>query len=118
MALAHRDLETARDIFDKNVDWCFNIAYNAMLQAARAVMFSNGYRTVGAHQHVTTIEFIRIALGEDFAEIVEYMDRMRKKRNQAVYDMTGLVSSREAAEAVATAEEFISALSRILETDA
>jgi uncharacterized protein (UPF0332 family) len=42
--LAWRDIKTAKKILNDNSDWASNIDYNAMLQAARAFMFSKGYR--------------------------------------------------------------------------
>ena len=45
LVLARRDSETARSV--ANADRAYNIAYNAMLQAARALMFAEGYRTAG-----------------------------------------------------------------------
>ena len=45
--LAKRDVKVAKTIIRENEDWAFSIAYNAMLQAIRALMFSKGYRTYG-----------------------------------------------------------------------
>ena len=43
ISLADRDLKAAEDNSeDKNYDWCLSIAYNAMLQSGRALMFSKG----------------------------------------------------------------------------
>jgi len=112
--LAERDIATAKKIIADNSDWGYNIAYNAMLQAARAVMFSKGYRATGEGQHATTIQFAQIALGDEFTSTLDFMDRMRRKRNKTVYDMAGLVSSKEASESIETAEAFVSAITNIL----
>jgi uncharacterized protein (UPF0332 family) len=114
--LAERDIATAKKIIAENADWGYNIAYNAMLQAARAVMFSKGYRVTGERQHATTIQFAQISLGDKFNSTIEFMDRMRRKRNRAVYDMAGIVSSKEASEAIVTAENFVSAILEILKS--
>jgi hypothetical protein len=45
--LAKRDVNVARSVLEENCDWAFSIAYNAMLQAVRALMFSKGYRPIG-----------------------------------------------------------------------
>ena len=37
--LARRDLEAAKAMLGVNNDWAYNIAYNAMLQSIRALMF-------------------------------------------------------------------------------
>jgi len=112
--LARRDLGTAGKMLDENSDWCFSIAYNAMLQAVRALMFSRGYRATGEGQHATAVEFARLALGEELESAVELMDTMRRKRHRVVYDVAGLVSSKEAREAIQTAESFVNAVTRML----
>jgi len=50
IALAHRDINTARTLLPIDCDWAFNIAYNAVLQAGRALMFAYGYRPDGTNQ--------------------------------------------------------------------
>ena len=52
MALARRDIDTARTLLSTDCDWAYNIAYNAVLQAGRALMFAKGYRPDGANQHI------------------------------------------------------------------
>ena len=107
LVLARRDIETARSL--TNADWAYNIAYNAMLQAARALMFAEGYRTAGGEgQHKTVVQFAEAALGRAFEEEVRFFEKMRVKRNRAVYDTAGIVSEAEARQAVDFAERFVS----------
>ena len=110
LQLAERDIETANKIVNDDSDWGFSIAYNAMLQALRGLMFSKRYRATGEGQHATTIQFAQIALRDEFSTTLEFLDRMRRKRNRTVYDTAGLVSKKEADEAIATAEIFIRAI--------
>lgn len=106
LGLAKRDVETARSV--SNADWAYNIAYNAMLQAARALMFAEGYRTAGGEgQHKTVVQFAESALGRSFEEEVRFFEKMRVKRNRAVSDTAGIVSEVEARQAVEFAEKFI-----------
>lgn len=112
--LAKRDIKTARKILNDDPDWAYNIAYNAMLQAARALMFSKGYRATGEWQHATTIQFAQITLGDEFESTLEFMDRMRRKRHRTVYDIAGLISTKEATEAIETAESFVNEISEML----
>ncbi len=107
LGLARRDIEAARSI--PSSDWAYNIAYNAMLQAARALMFAEGYRTAGGEgQHRTVVQFAELALGRTFEEEVRFFEKMRVKRNRAVYDIAGIISETEARQAVEFAEKFIS----------
>ncbi|HRR40284.1 MAG TPA: hypothetical protein P5244_03510 [Syntrophales bacterium] len=78
LRLAGRDIDTAREV--SNSDWAYNIAYNAMLQAARALMFAEGYRPAGGEgQHRTVVRFAELALGRKFEEEVRFFEKMRVK---------------------------------------
>jgi uncharacterized protein (UPF0332 family) len=112
--ISRRDLDTAKKIQGENDDWAYNIAYNAMLQAARGLMFSKGYRPAGEAQHVTVIKFLEITLDKSYKEKLEIMDMMRRKRNKNIYDMAGIVSEIEVEEAVKTAGNFVKNLAAML----
>jgi uncharacterized protein (UPF0332 family) len=106
--LATRDLKTAKQMLEQSRDWAYNIAYNAILQASRALMFAEGYRpTSGEGQHKVTILFAEVALGEKFDSEIRFFDKMRVKRNRAIYDIAGIVSESEARQAIEFAEKFI-----------
>ena len=105
--IARRDIATAQDVLDKSRDWSYNIAYNAMLQASRALMFSLGYRPVGKAQHVSVVRFVGEALGEKFEDTVILFERMRRTRNRSVYDTPGTISEAQANNAIEKAAELI-----------
>jgi uncharacterized protein (UPF0332 family) len=107
LEIATRDIELADDILSKNLDWCLTITYNGVLQVCRAYMFSLGYRASSHASHKIVFEFMESVVGEKFKDTVTYFDRIRKKRHRTVYDEIGLVSKKEASEALQTAEEFI-----------
>lgn len=108
MALADRDIKTARMIMASDWDWGFSIAYNAVLQAARALMFSKGYRPSGGEgQHIAAVRFVEIALGEEFGKDVYIFDKMRSKRHRVIYDVAGLVSEQEAKQTFNFAQKFV-----------
>lgn len=107
LELAHRDIRMARLTMAEDWDWAFSIAYNAVLQSARAFMFSRGYRPAAEQGHKNTFAFMRAALGKDLASTIGYFDRMRKKRNQAIYDVAGLITEKEARAILKNAVEFV-----------
>ncbi|HDS64001.1 MAG TPA: HEPN domain-containing protein [Methanofollis liminatans] len=111
MSLARRDVGVAGSVLAGNSDWAYTIAYNAMLQAGRALMFSKGYRPAGTNQHISVVKFAELFLD---GEIVLAFDRMRRKRHITVYDMAGTVSEEEAKNAVSRAEAFLDAIERLL----
>ena len=64
LALAHRDIATSRLLLASDHDWAYTIAYNAILQAGRALMFAHGYRPDGANQHISVVKFAELYLEE------------------------------------------------------
>jgi len=114
MELASRDLKAAKAMLGVNNDWTYNIAYNAILQAVRALMYVEGYRPVGEGQHKTAILFAELALGEKFEDEVHFFDKMRTKRNQAVYDSAGIVSEEEAKQSLLFAKKFVGRIQEVL----
>ncbi|MDO8518958.1 MAG: HEPN domain-containing protein [Deltaproteobacteria bacterium] len=67
--LAKRDIATAKKLLGSDSDWAFSIAYNAVLQAARALMFAKGYRpSSGEGQHVAAVRFAEVILGKELGD--------------------------------------------------
>ena len=113
-ALAERDLKTATKIMEEDHDWAFSIAYNSMLQAGRALMFSRGYRPSGDAQHVSVVKFVEASVGKEFTEVVAAFERMRRKRHLAIHDRAGAVSATDAGNAIKWAKDFLDKVKKIL----
>ena len=93
---------TERDLADAateqlSPDRRFATAYNAVLQVATIVMYSEGYRTRGAGHHATTFDFLAL-VDKRFSDLSVYLHHCRRKRNLADYVGVGYVSETEAAE--------------------
>jgi len=58
--------------------------------------------------------FAERALGEKFADEVNFFDKMRTKRNQVVYDTAGLVSEEEAKQSLVFAKKFVGRIEDVL----
>jgi uncharacterized protein (UPF0332 family) len=114
LQLARRDLSTARRNLEDAPDWAYSIAYNSLLQAGRALMFFEGYRPRGSEQHATVVEFVEERLGPAYANQVRLFDQMRRKRHRVIYEIAGLVSRKEAEQAIAFAKEFVEKISIII----
>lgn len=112
---ARRDLKTARMIMAGDWDWGFAVAYNAVLQASRAYMFAHGYRPAGAEGHKNTFAFMRLAMGKQCDDLITYFDRVRNKRNQAIYDVAGLITETEARHLFAKATAFVKLVGGMLQ---
>ena len=116
LSLAERDIKTALNVFnDEDYDWSLSIAYNAMLQAGRALMFSEGFRPKGRYQHVAVIEFVRQRFEEFAGQMLFIFNKTRKKRHVAVYEQVKIVSREEAKHVLNWAEKFVKKVREILE---
>lgn len=116
LQLAERDIKTSRDVYNNNdYDWSFSIAYNAMLQAGRSLMFSKGYIPKGEYRHVSVIEFVKKHFGNEFADRVLFIfNKIRKKRHIVVYEQVNIVSEEEAKNALETAELFVEKVKKLI----
>ena len=110
--LARRDLATARELLRTDFDWAYAVAYNAVLQAARSLMFARGYRPVGPHQHVSAIQCLRAEGIDD--QLLLKADRMRRKRHGVVYEQAGTISRADAETAIRTGEEVLAVIETFL----
>ncbi len=50
-------LQVAERNLADDPDWAYTIAYNAVLQAARALVRAEGFRPRGGEQHLTVVQF-------------------------------------------------------------
>jgi len=103
--VVERDLADAA-IAALSADRRFATAYNAALQAATAVMYSEGYRAHGIGHHSTTFDFLKEAMGRTIASLADYFDDCRRKRNRADYLGAGQISVTEAEDLLREAREF------------
>lgn len=86
----------------------YETAYTAMLHAARAFMFSKGYRPTAHFQHKTVVDFAFHYLDEKYKTLVDHFDRMRKARNNLIYEPWKTnITLTDAENALKTARDFI-----------
>jgi len=77
-------------------------------------MFFDGYRPRGGEQHASVVEFIEERLGSAYADQVRLFDQMRRKRHRVIYEVAGLVSDKEAEQAVSFAKGFVEEITEII----
>lgn len=108
-----------RDLADSRVrglseDRRFTIAYNAALQAGRAYLAAEGYRTAGQGHHHTVFRALRMLLEQEHHHVIDYFDDCRSKRNLAEYLGTEVTSEQEVAELIREAEVFSKVLHNLI----
>lgn len=70
-------------------------------------MFAQGFRPASSESHKNTFAFMHLALGREYSTLMTYFDRMRAKRNRAVYDEAGIITETEARNLLKKAEDFV-----------
>lgn len=113
---ARRDIDTAKALLEtERYDWSLAIAYNAMLQAGRALMFERGYRPSSTEGHVAVVKFLRVSFGKEVSgKMIMLLNGMRKKRHRVVYEEMDIVSKSEAEQALRWTEDFVNRVDAIL----
>ncbi len=108
LAAASSKLATARKVLAIDDEAAYQLAYEAMLKGSLGLMLSHGFRprSVPGH-HVAIIRFVERQLGAPSHRLVALFDRMRRKRNQALYDAAGLITRTEAEQALETAAKYL-----------
>ena len=110
---ANEDLETAKKILSESIAWSYAIAYNGVLQASRAFVFSKGYRPASREGHKNTFLFLKASLGKELQSTVSYFDRVRVKRNENVYAGSVNITQTEVETLLEKAEEFFQVLEKL-----
>lgn len=105
---AERKLASAYKILAFDEEACLQQAYEAMLKASLGFMFSHGFRARSQPgHHIAIIEFVRARIHKKHAGLITVFDRLRRKRNLALYDDTGFVSHHDAEQALETARNYL-----------
>jgi uncharacterized protein (UPF0332 family) len=108
MASAEKKLASARKMLAFDEEACLQQAYEAMLKASLGFMFSHGFRARSqAGHHIAIIDFVRTRLEKKHAGLLIVFDRLRRKRNVALYDDSGFVSRHDAESALKSAGDYL-----------
>lgn len=105
---AEKKLASANKILAFDEEASLQQAYEAMLKASLGFMFSHAFRARSQlGHHIAIIEFVRARIDKKHAGLITVFDRLRRKRNLALYDDTGFVSHQDAEQALETARDYI-----------
>jgi uncharacterized protein (UPF0332 family) len=111
LASADKKLASARKILAFDEEACLQQAYEAMLKSSLGFMFSYRFRARSQPgHHIAIIDFVRSHLGKKRAGLLIVFDRLRRKRNLALYDDTGFVSQHDAEQALESAREYLNVI--------
>jgi uncharacterized protein (UPF0332 family) len=111
LANAEKKLASAHKILAFDEEASLEQAYEAMLKASLAFMFSYGFRARSQPgHHIAIIDFVSARIDKKHAGLVTVFDRLRRQRNLALYDDTGFVSQHDAEQALETARNYLDAI--------
>jgi hypothetical protein len=98
LAVVARDVNDARtEVISR--DRRFATAYSAALQLATVVLAAEGYRAAAQRgHHVVTIRALSEIMGDELADVADYLDSCRALRNTSDYDRVGAVSEADVRE--------------------
>ena len=111
LASADKKLASAHKILTFDEEACLQQAYEAMLKASLGFMFSYGLRARSQPgHHIAIIDFVKTRIDKKHASLLTVFDRLRRKRNMALYDDRGFVSHHDAEQALETAREYLTVI--------
>ena len=112
---AFKNIKSSKTLIkDDDKEGGFRFAYEAMLLAGRALIFSYGFRPRSIGSHKIVVDFVSEVLGKEYRILIQKFDRMRRKRNYLIYGIGLAVSGIEADNAVNTAEEFVKIVKKFI----
>src|ERR1700704_4483556 len=86
LASADKKLSSAHKMIEFDEEACLQQAYEAMLKSSLGFMFSYGFRARSQPgHHIAIIDFVRSRIDKKHAGLLVVFDRLRRKRNTALY---------------------------------
>ena len=104
--VARRELADA-SVGGLSPDGSFEHAYVAALMAATILIRAHGERIHGAEHHRLTFVRLGELVGGRWANAANYLQHCRVRRNRSMYDLAGSVSTAEAQELRAQAQQLL-----------
>ena len=102
--VVERDLGDAK-VENLSADGKFTHAYDAALQLCMIPLRASGYKvSKGLSHHKKGIESLPLTMGEKLNDTRDYIERCSRRRNQSIYERTGVVSAEDAHELIEAVE--------------
>jgi uncharacterized protein (UPF0332 family) len=104
---SRRSIKSAKLLIEDDQENSYQLAYEAMLLAGRALVFSFGFRPRAAESHKTVVDFSKKVLGKEIATLVFKFNKMRKIRHYLVYGAGLYISEVDSRNAILSADKFL-----------
>jgi uncharacterized protein (UPF0332 family) len=104
---SRRSIKSAKLLIEDDQENSYQLAYEAMLLAGRALVFSFGFRPRAAGLHKIVVDFSKKVLGKEIATLVFKFNKMRKIRHYLVYGTGLYISEVDSRNAISSAVKFL-----------
>jgi uncharacterized protein (UPF0332 family) len=111
---SRRSIRSAKLIMEDDSENSYQLAYEAMLLAGRALLFSLGFRPRAAGSHKIVVGFSKEVLGEETKTLVYKFNKMRKKRHYLIYGTGLYISEVDSRNAIISAVQFLRYIIRFI----
>lgn len=115
---AFRKLNSANKNLGFDPEASYQLAYEAMLKGSLGLMLSRGVRprSMPGH-HKVVVDFVAKFLPQNAKGLILVFDKMRRRRNQVIYEVDIYISKTEARKVLEVAGEFLRVLAKVLKID-
>ena len=104
---SRRSIKSAKLLIEDDQENSYQLAYEAMLLAGRALVFSFGFRPRAAGSHKIVVDFSKKVLGKEIATLVFKFNKMRKIRHYLVYGTGLYISEVDSRNAISSVAKFL-----------
>ncbi|MCJ7471447.1 MAG: HEPN domain-containing protein [Actinobacteria bacterium] len=111
---SRRSIKSAKLLIEDDQENSYQLAYEAMLLAGRALVFSFGFRPRAAGPHKIVVDFSKKVLGKEIATLVFKFNKMRKRRHYLVYGTGLYISEVDSRNAISSAVKFLRHIIRFI----
>jgi uncharacterized protein (UPF0332 family) len=114
---SQRSINSAKLLMADDQENSYQLAYEAMLLAGRALVFSFGFRPRALGSHKIVVDFSKKVLGKETATLVFKFNKMRKIRHYLIYGSGLSISEVDTENAVLSAIKFLKAVENFIEAN-
>ena len=112
---SQRSIQSAKLLMDDDHENSYQLAYEAMLLAGRALVFSFGFRPRALGSHKIVVDFSKKVLGKKIATLVFKFNKMRKIRHYLIYGSGLSISEVDTKNAISSANKFLKEVENFIE---
>ena len=111
---ARRSIKSAKILIEDDKENSYQLAYEAMLLAGRALIFSFGFRPRALGSHKIVVDFSKKTLGKEIRTLIFKFNKMRKTRHDLIYGTGLFISEIDSKNAILSSIKFLKYVIRFI----